>query len=89
MVVTALWLPPDTTLAVTGHGLNPQGDLLAVDTGARVDPAAGGGSGLADLLTVAALCNTATLAREGGEWVSVGDATEVALAVRLLKGVDG
>lgn len=82
MAVTALWLPPDTSLDVTGHGLAPDGALVLRSTGERVGKPEGG---LADLLTVASLCNTATVTRGtggSGEWVGVGDATEVALTVR-------
>jgi magnesium-transporting ATPase (P-type) len=81
MTATAIWLPPHTTLTVTGQGLVPTGDLLDAGTGKTVTDIKGG---LADLLTVASLCNTAGLTQEeGGEWVGVGDATEVALTVRV------
>ena len=75
MTVTALWLPDDRQIAVSGVGYAPTGSLTGVDKGGR-DP------GLRRLLEAAALCNDARLLapdREDSHWRTLGDPTEAAL----------
>ena len=87
MVATEAWLAPGVDIAISGHGLVPEGQLVNRTEGANnakiPDPTAI--PGLEALLTVASLCNTAALSQDAeGEWVGVGDATSIALTVCML-----
>jgi magnesium-transporting ATPase (P-type) len=87
MTVSTLWLPDGRSIAVSGVGYAPQGDLTidgqVVD---RADPA------LAALLQAVVLCNDAELIAPQpptGPWSVLGDPTEAALLVAAAKaGID-
>ncbi|MFE7754071.1 cation-translocating P-type ATPase [Streptomyces sp. NPDC057418] len=92
MVVQHVWTPGGT-VDIDGAGYEPEGDIRAggrPPTPAELEP-------VRDLLTVAALCNDATLRppdehhtpargeRDGGRWQAVGDPTEAALLAAAAK----
>ena len=84
MTVTALWLPGDRQLTVTGAGYAPQGEFL--EDGRILDPIP---ADVRALLEAAVLCNDAQLhGPEATEprWVPIGDPTEVALVALAIKG---
>ncbi len=60
---------------VTGEGWEPKGEFRIEDD--RVQPAEH--PSLQHLLHVAALCNRASVERQDGRWIAVGDPTEAAL----------
>jgi magnesium-transporting ATPase (P-type) len=86
----AVWLPGGRTLAVSGAGWDPRGEIREATPGAaprRVDAA--GDPALAALLEAAALCNDARLVppeAPGAAWRAQGDPTEAALLVLARKG---
>jgi P-type Ca2+ transporter type 2C len=84
MQVERVWTP-EGELTVTGSGYDPSGTLLSGDT--RVT--ASSRPTLVRLLTVAALCNDATLqpptGEDNGTWEVTGDPTEGALLVLAAK----
>ena len=83
MTVTALWLPGEREIAVSGIGYAPAGSLT--EGGQSVDAA---DPALATLLHAAALCNDAELlppADDQGAWTVLGDPTEGALRVLAAK----
>jgi Ca2+-transporting ATPase len=85
MTATAIELPQDRRIQVTGTGYAPEGRLLehGRDVAARGDP------GLRAVLEAAALCNDARLVppeATGGPWRAVGDPTEAALLALAAKG---
>jgi potassium/sodium efflux P-type ATPase len=79
MTVGALWTP-NGTLAVSGTGYAPEGELRNNDRPAQPVPEAA-----LELLRTAALCNDATLENDAGRWKIVGDPTEGALVVAARK----
>ncbi len=66
--------------AVSGNGYNPEGQISRDLLPATVNGA------LRECLVAAALCNDASLHREGGRWKITGDPTEAALLVAARKG---
>ncbi|MBK9035815.1 MAG: HAD-IC family P-type ATPase [Myxococcales bacterium] len=82
MTVTALWLPDDRALTVTGVGYAPAGAILDA-AGAAV---AADDAPVRALLEAAALCNDAHVHADGAGWRTVGDPTEIALVTLALKG---
>jgi Ca2+-transporting ATPase len=76
MVARWLWTPAGEA-EISGDGYSPHGQVLS--GGQPLDPAAH--SGVARLLTAAALCNDAALRPPHGDqgWTAVGDPTEAAL----------
>ncbi|WJV55871.1 HAD-IC family P-type ATPase [Prodigiosinella aquatilis] len=79
MTVKALWTPTGT-VAVTGTGYAPEGELHNND-----DLAPAASAVATELLRAAVLCNDATLENDGGRWKIVGDPTEGALVVAARK----
>jgi len=66
--------------ALSGHGYNPEGEI-------RLDDFAVPSTGvLRECLVAGALCNDASLARNGQHWQITGDPTEAALLVAARKG---
>ncbi len=85
MTVTTLWLPDGRTLAVTGAGYAPEGEIRE---GGRV-LTAGEDAVLRALLECAALCNDAQLVppdESDPRWRALGDPTEAALLTLARKG---
>jgi Ca2+-transporting ATPase len=80
MVVQAVWTPASGAFALSGVGYEPSGALQR--GGAPVDALP---DDVHSLLLGGALCNDATLARDGGSWRVVGDPTEGALVVSAEK----
>jgi magnesium-transporting ATPase (P-type) len=90
-----MWLPFDTSIRVRGNGLEPVGDFRLLEAGEDAAAAASSSSSstvvgptllkalpaLEAVLTVAGLCNASSLTEQDGQWVGVGDATEIALTV--------
>lgn len=76
MTVQALWTQAGH-YRLTGTGYEPVGELL----GRQDDPLIGVPGDVAALLAAGALCNDASIAEVGGEWVVSGDPTEGALLV--------
>ena len=77
MVVEELWTP-EHTVAISGDGYAPTGELLSA--GQRLD--LDGSPDVRELLRACVLCNDAALAPPvgaGTEWKGLGDPTEVAL----------
>jgi Ca2+-transporting ATPase len=60
----------------TGSGINPEGKIIRSDTGAEANM-----SEIGELLLASVLCNDASLSFNTGNWIAVGDPTEVALIV--------
>ena len=79
MTVRALWCAGQA-FTVSGHGYNPEG-VISHET----QPAEIAGA-LRECLVAGALCNDASLAREGQHWKITGDPTEAALLVAARKG---
>lgn len=85
MVVQHLWTPR-VTAELTGVGYEPEGDVLVAGRPAEahdLEP-------LAELLTVTALCNDATLrpaddSASDGRWTALGDPMEAALLTAAAK----
>ena len=85
MTATALWLPDERQLAVSGAGYAPEGDIT--ERGAVVQ--GGDEPELQALLEAAALCNDARLVEPDAEaphWGALGDPTEAALLTLAKKG---
>ncbi|MCL2341342.1 MAG: HAD-IC family P-type ATPase [Proteobacteria bacterium] len=80
MTVTEL-VTPGYVCRVSGVGYEPKGDFTIDGQIAAQLP-----EEVANLLTVAALCNDATLALENGQWTITGDPTEAALLAAAAKG---
>ena len=87
MTVSALWLPGEREIDVSGVGYAPEGALT--EAGAAVDPA---DVAVAALLQAVVLCNDAELVPpqdEVTQWTVLGDPTEAALLVAARKaGID-
>ena len=79
MTVRALWCAGQS-FVVSGHGYNPEG-VISHET----QPADIAGA-LREALVAGALCNDASLARQGQHWKITGDPTEAALLVAARKG---
>ncbi len=60
----------------TGSGINPEGKIARSDTGAEANK-----SEIGELILASVLCNDASLSFNNGNWIAVGDPTEVALVV--------
>jgi Ca2+-transporting ATPase len=85
MTATTVTLPDGRTLAVTGAGYAPEGEVRDGDT--RVDSTHD--AALRSLLEALVLCSDATLSPPSGDeraWRPVGDPTEAALLVLARKG---
>ncbi len=65
-------------IKVTGVGYEPEGEFKYHDEDVSIDE-------LERLLAVGALCNSASMEKEGGEWKVLGDSTEGALIVSAKK----
>jgi len=77
MVVEELWTP-EHTVAVSGDGYSPTGDLVSAGTILELASS----PDVLELLRACVLCNDAALVaplESGGEWKGLGDPTEVAL----------
>ena len=79
MTVRRIWAG-GRAYAVTGHGYAPTGGIDDAGTPAQVVGA------LRETLVAGALCNDASLVREGAVWSCTGDPTEAALLVAARKG---
>ncbi len=90
MTVSALWLPGNRLIDVSGVGYAPQGALS--ESGVPVDRADGAESAIGALLRAAVLCNDAEVVApqdERTQWSVLGDPTEAALLVAAAKhGID-
>jgi magnesium-transporting ATPase (P-type) len=78
MTVTAIWLPGDRQIAVSGAGYAPQGVLTEGETKLEAET----DDGLRPLIRAGALCNDAHLIppdHENKHWRALGDPTEAAL----------
>jgi len=75
MTVQVAWLARQE-YRLSGIGYEPVGEFEHGGVRLADIPA-----GLGDLLTIAVLCNDATLRQEGGRWIITGDPTEAALVV--------
>jgi len=64
----------------TGSGINPEGKILRSDTGSEAE-----NSEIDELILASVLCNDASLSFNNGNWIAVGDPTEVALVVAAEK----
>ncbi len=79
MTVSDIWVD-GATLAVTGIGYEPKGEILGADR-FRLQ--------LNQFLLAAGLCNNAQLEEKSGQWTVLGDPTEAALLVAAAKaGID-
>lgn len=76
LTVRELLLPSGDPLMVSGEGFDPAGAVTRGDGSSPLDDAQ-----LADLVRAAVLCNEGDLHQAHGEWVWVGDPTDVALLV--------
>ena len=74
--VKALLLPSGTRLLVSGEGYSGEGEIREEDGSSLGD---GNKDGIMEIVRAGILCNEATLSNSGGEWVSSGDAVDVAL----------
>jgi magnesium-transporting ATPase (P-type) len=74
MTVRALWCAGQG-FTVSGHGYNPEGVISHETQAAQIAGA------LRECLVAGALCNDASLARQGQHWKITGDPTEAALLV--------
>lgn len=79
MTVRMLWTAGQG-YAVGGHGYTPDGAITHDGLPARIDGA------LRECLVASALCNEASLRRDGQHWKITGDPTEAALLVAARKG---
>ncbi|WP_035216358.1 cation-translocating P-type ATPase [Desulfobulbus elongatus] len=79
MTVTEL-VTPGHVCRVSGTGYDPEGGFAIDGQAVTQLPAE-----LGNLLTVAVLCNDATLGQENGAWAITGDPTEAALLVAAAK----
>ena len=73
--VQRLFLYPDVHLRVSGEGYNDQGEVLNLD-GSRFSDSLQ--DELDELARTGVLCNEATLKQQQSEWVSSGDAVDIA-----------
>jgi potassium/sodium efflux P-type ATPase len=60
----------------TGSGINPEGKILRSDNGAEAE-----NSEIGELMLASVLCNDASISYTDGQWIAVGDPTEVSLIV--------
>jgi Ca2+-transporting ATPase len=60
----------------TGSGINPEGRILRSDTGNEAEK-----SEIGELILASVLCNDASISYSDGQWIAVGDPTEVSLIV--------
>ena len=79
MTVRALWCAGQY-FSLSGHGYNPEGEIHQDEL--PVQPT----GALRETLLAGALCNDASLARQGVHWKITGDPTEAALIVAATKG---
>ncbi|HXE41124.1 MAG TPA: HAD-IC family P-type ATPase [Azonexus sp.] len=79
MTVRVLWCA-GAGHAVSGHGYNPEGGISHDEMPASIAGA------LRECLVAGALCNDASLRRDGAHWKITGDPTEAALLVAARKG---
>lgn len=79
MTVRALWCAGQA-FSVSGHGYHPEGGISHETQAAHIAGA------LRECLVAGALCNDASLARQGQHWKITGDPTEAALLVVARKG---
>lgn len=79
MTVRVIWCGGEG-YALGGHGYNPEGEISHDEMPAAIDGA------IRECLLAGALCNDASLAREGQHWKITGDPTEAALLVAARKG---
>lgn len=85
MTVTALWLPGDRWIEVSGAGYAPEGKLLEQGRELPIH----GDDGLRSLLEAVALCNDSQLVppdESDSRWRALGDPTEAALLTLAVKG---
>jgi len=75
MTVKKLWNGRQT-YHTTGSGINPEGKILRSDTGTEAE-----NSEIGELMLASVLCNDASISYKDGQWVAVGDPTEVSLIV--------
>ncbi len=75
MTVKKLWNGKQK-FHTTGSGINPEGKILRSDTGAEANK-----SEIGELMLASVLCNDASLSFNDGNWIAVGDPTEVSLIV--------
>ncbi len=75
MTVRVLWNGKQR-YQTTGSGINPDGKILRSDTGAEAK-----NSEIGELMLASVLCNDASLSYTDGQWIAVGDPTEVSLIV--------
>ena len=75
MTVKNLWNGKQKFHA-TGSGINPEGKILRSDNGAEANK-----SEIGELILASVLCNDASLSFNDGNWIAVGDPTEIALVV--------
>ncbi len=76
LTVREILLPSGQRLTVTGEGFDPAGTVLLGGA-----PAPAELPGLAELAQAAVLCNEGDLHQAHGEWVWLGDPTDIALLV--------
>lgn len=79
MTVRVLWCGGEG-YALGGHGYNPEGSISHDEMPAVIDGA------VRECLVAGALCNDASLSRDGQHWKITGDPTEAALLVAARKG---
>jgi|WetSurSiteA1Bulk_404760.scaffolds.fasta_scaffold01312_4 magnesium-transporting ATPase (P-type) len=75
MTVKILWNGKQK-FHTTGSGINPAGKILRSDTGGEAE-----NSEIGELMLASVLCNDASLSYTNGQWIAVGDPTEVSLIV--------
>ena len=75
MTVKNLWNGKQKFHA-TGSGINPEGQIQRSDNGAEANK-----SEISELILASVLCNDASLSFNDGNWIAVGDPTEIALVV--------
>ena len=75
MTVRKLWNGKQK-FHTSGSGINPEGKILRSDTGDEAT-----NSEIGELMLSSVLCNDASLSYNNGQWIAVGDPTEVSLIV--------
>ncbi|KAG0295986.1 Na+ ATPase [Linnemannia gamsii] len=97
MVAVRMWLPSDGFYRITGTGFVPEGDVFRqgeIEGSESLQeeqiPTGSGSDHYLRALEAASLCNMAELRRSAhpesnGEWLAIGDPTEIALQVLAYK----
>ena len=80
MTVRQAWLRTGGW-STSGVGYDPRGEFRSVESTGKLQSSAD----LCTLLTTGLLCNNATLGREEGRWVAIGEPTEAALLTAARK----